>query len=53
MKTPTAHHEQPLSIDEHAAYRRTIGKLQWMTYGQPDEGRPPTSLSRGRATRED
>eukprot|EP00435_Cladocopium_sp_Y103_P017749 s2691_g4.t1 len=27
LKTPTADHEQPLSADEHAAYRRTVGDL--------------------------
>ena len=36
LKTPTADHDQPLSEDEHKAFRRAVGKLQWMTYTRPD-----------------
>ena len=27
--------EQPLNTEEHKAYRRAVGKLQWMTYTRP------------------
>ena len=36
LKTPTADHDQPLSEDEHKAFRRAVGKLQWMTCTRPD-----------------
>ena len=36
LKTPTADHDQPLSEDEHKAFRRAVGKLQWMMYTRPD-----------------
>ena len=36
LKTPTADHDQQLSEDEHKAFRRAVGKLQWMTYTRPD-----------------
>ena len=36
LKTPTADHDQPLSEDERKAFRRAVGKLQWMTYTRPD-----------------
>ena len=32
----TADHEQPLSEEEHKAYRRAVGQLQWKTYTRPD-----------------
>ena len=28
--------EQPLTQEEHKAYRRAVGKPQWMTYTRPD-----------------
>ena len=46
LKAPTADHEQPLSTDEHAAYRRTVGKLQWMTYTRPDISYATKELAR-------
>ena len=36
LKTPTADHERPLSQEEHKAFRRAVGKLQWMTFTRPD-----------------
>ena len=36
IKTPTADDDQPLSQEEHKAFRRSLGKLQWMTYTRPD-----------------
>ena len=36
LKTPTADHDQQLSEEEHKAFRRAVGKLQWMTYTRPD-----------------
>ena len=35
LKTP-AETEQQLTPEEHAAYRRIVGKQQWMTYTRPD-----------------
>ena len=32
----TTDHETPLTPEEHKAYRRAVGKLQWMTYTRPD-----------------
>ena len=32
----TADHEQPLHEEEHKAYRRAVGQLQWKTYTRPD-----------------
>lgn len=32
----TADTEQHLTPEEHSAYRRAVGKLQWMTYTRPD-----------------
>ena len=34
----TSEIEQEISKEEHAAYRRMVGKLQWMTYTRPDIG---------------
>ena len=34
----TSELEQELNKEEHAAYRRMAGKLQWMTYTRPDIG---------------
>ena len=31
LKATTADHDQPLSTEEHAQYRRAVGKHQWMT----------------------
>ena len=38
--------EQELSKEEHAAYRRMVGKLQWMTYTRPDIGFATKELAR-------
>ena len=36
LKAPTGDHDQPLSEDEHKAFRRAVCKLQCMTYTRPD-----------------
>ena len=35
-KTTSTDVDQPLTAEEHKAYRRAVGKLQWMTYTRPD-----------------
>ena len=35
-KTASTDVEQPLTTEERKAYRRAVGKLQWMTYTRPD-----------------
>ena len=42
----TSEMEQELSKEEHAAYRRMVGKLQWMTYTRPDIGFATKELAR-------
>ena len=42
----TADHEQLLSTEEHAAFRRAVGKLQWMTYTRPDISYSTKELAR-------
>ena len=44
--TATAEHEQPLSTDEHAAFRKAVGKLQWMTYTRSDISYATKELAR-------
>ena len=46
LKTATADHDQPLSTEEHAQYRRAVGKLQWMTYTRPDISYATKELAR-------
>ena len=46
LKTATADHDQPLSTEEHAQYRRSVGKLQWMTYTRPDISYATKELAR-------
>ena len=38
--------EQPLTTEEHKAYRRAVGKLQWMTYTRPDISYATKELAR-------
>ena len=38
--------EQPLNTEEHKAYRRAVGKLQWMTYTRPDISYATKELSK-------
>ena len=45
LKT-TSEMEQELNKEEHAAYRRMVGKLQWMTYTRPDIGFATKELAR-------
>ena len=42
----TSELEQELNKEEHAAYRRMVGKLQWMTYTRPDIGFATKELAR-------
>ena len=46
LKTATAEQDQQLSADEHAQYRRAVGKLQWMTYTRPDISYATKELAR-------
>ena len=46
LKTATADHEQALSQEEHAQFRRAVGKLQWMTYTRPDISYATKELAR-------
>ena len=46
LKTATAGHEQALSAEEYAQYRRAVGKLQWMTYTRPDISHAAKELAR-------
>ena len=34
-KAASSEMEQPLTKEQHSAYRRAVGKLQWMTYTRP------------------
>ena len=38
--------EQPLNTEEHKAYRRAVGKLQWMTCTRPDISSATKELAR-------
>ena len=38
--------EQPLTTEEHKAYRRAVGKLQWVTYTRPDISYATKELAR-------
>ena len=42
----TSEMEQEPNKEEHAAYRRMVGKLQWMTYTRPDSGFATKELAR-------
>ena len=46
LKTATADYEQHLSAEEHAQFRRAVGKLQWMTYTRPDTSYATKELAR-------
>ena len=46
LKTATAEQDQQLSADEHAQYRRAVGKLQWMTYTRSDISYATRELAR-------
>ena len=46
LKTATADHEQALSAEEHAQYRRAVGKLQRMTYTRPEISYATKELAR-------
>ena len=45
-KTTSTDVEQPLTTEEHKAYRRAVGKLQWMTYTRPDISYATKELAR-------
>ena len=42
----TINDEIPLSKEEHAQYRRAVGKLQWLTYTRPDISYATKELAR-------
>ena len=42
----TSEMEQEFNKEEHAAYRRMVGKLQWITYTRPDIGFATKELAR-------
>ena len=42
----TINDEVPLSKEEHAQYRRAVGKLQWLTYTRPDISYATKELAR-------
>ena len=46
LKTATAEQEQKLNHEEHSAFRRAVGKLQWMTYTRPDISYATKELAR-------
>ena len=46
LKTATAEQEQKLNNEEHSAFRRAVGKLQWMTYTRPDISYATKELAR-------
>ena len=37
---------EPLSTEQHSAYRRVVGKLQWLTYTRPDISYSTKELAR-------
>jgi hypothetical protein len=41
-----ADHEQALSVEEHAQYKRAVGKLQWVTYTRHDISYATEELAR-------
>ena len=45
-KATSTDFEQPLTAEEHKAYRRAVGKLQWMTYTRPDISYATKELAR-------
>ena len=45
-KTGKTDPEQALNAEEHSAYRRAVGKLQWMTYTRPDISYATEELAR-------
>ena len=42
----TDEHEQDLSKEEHATYRKVVGKLQWLVYTRPDLAYATKELAR-------
>ena len=46
LKAATADQEQQLSKEEHAQFRRAVGKLQWLTYTRPDISYATKELAR-------
>ena len=45
-KVSITEQEQTLNAEEHSAYRRAVGKLQWMTYTRPDISYATKELAR-------
>ena len=45
-KISNTEQEQALNAEEHSAYRRAVGKLQWMTYTRPDISYATKELAR-------
>ena len=45
-KVSNTEQEQALNAEEHSAYRRAVGKLQWMTYTRPDISYATKELAR-------
>ena len=42
----TDEHEQDLSKEQHATYRKVVGKLQWLVYTRPDLAYATKELAR-------
>ena len=45
-KISNTEQEQALNAEEHSAYRRAVGQLQWMTYARPDISYATKELAR-------
>ena len=45
-KAASSEMEQPLTKEQHSAYRRAVGKLQWMTSTRPDISYATKELAR-------
>ena len=50
-KISNTEQEQALNAEEHSAYRRAVGKLQWMTYTRPDISYATKELARSNYSR--